>query len=60
MICRGRWAHDAFGNRTAQALQSGACAAQESSVQPTASYNTNHQVTWTTVNSAGRRPGQKL
>ena len=49
------WAYDAFGNRTAQAMQSGACPAQESSVTPTASYNGNNQVTLTTVNSGGWR-----
>jgi RHS repeat-associated protein len=46
------WAYDAFGNRTAQTLQSGACAASESNVTPTASYSPNNEVTWTTVNSA--------
>jgi RHS repeat-associated protein len=46
------FAYDSFGNRTAQGLQSAACPARESSVTPTASYNANNQVTWTTVNSA--------
>ena len=46
------WAYDAFGNRTAQSQQTSACPAQESSLTPTASYNTNNQVTWTTVNAA--------
>jgi RHS repeat-associated protein len=46
------WAYDAFGNRTAQQMQSSACPSSESSVQATASYNANNQVTWTTVNAA--------
>jgi RHS repeat-associated protein len=46
------WSYDAFGNRTAQGTQTTPCASPESSVQPTASYNANNQVTWTTVNSA--------
>ncbi len=45
-------AYDAFGNRTAQSQQTAACPSPGSSVTPTASYNANNQVTWTTVNSA--------
>ena len=46
------FAHDPYGNRTAESQQSTACPAQETSVTPTASFNANNQVTWTTVNSA--------
>jgi RHS repeat-associated protein len=46
------WAYDAFGNRIAQQIQTSPCPSSESSLQPTASYNANNQVTWTTVNSA--------
>lgn len=46
------YAYDPYGNRTAESLQSAACPAQESSVTPTAAYNANNWVTWTTVNSA--------
>lgn len=37
------WAYDAFGNRTAQVLQSASCPA---SLSPTVSYNGNNQITW--------------
>jgi hypothetical protein len=42
------WAYDSFGNRTAQSTQTAACPSpsQESSLQPTASYNANNWVTW--------------
>lgn len=43
------WAYDGFGNRTAEAIQSSACS---SPVSATARYNTNNQVTWTSVNGA--------
>ncbi len=46
------FAYDAFGNRTAQSLQTAACPAQESSVTPTATYNANNQVTSSSVNLA--------
>jgi RHS repeat-associated protein len=39
------WSYDAFGNRTAQAAQSGACPAGGPAF-PTAAYNTNNQVTF--------------
>jgi len=44
------WAYDDFGNRTAQDAQSGAC---PSAPTATASYNSNNQLTWTSVNAAG-------
>jgi RHS repeat-associated protein len=39
------WSYDAFGNRTAQAAQSGTCPAGGPAF-PTAAYNTNNQVTF--------------
>jgi RHS repeat-associated protein len=39
------WAYDSFGNRTAEILQTGACPLSESSVTPTATYNSANQVT---------------
>ncbi|MHB1938943.1 MAG: RHS repeat-associated core domain-containing protein [Acidobacteriaceae bacterium] len=45
----GCWAYDVYGNRTAESYQTSACA---SPVTPTASYNAQNQVTWTSVNSA--------
>jgi RHS repeat-associated protein len=38
------WAYDSFGNRTAQLMQTSACPSQESGVTPTASYNSNNQL----------------
>jgi RHS repeat-associated protein len=46
------WGYDAFGNRTAQSLQSGACPTLPSQPSPTASYNANNQISWTTFNAA--------
>ncbi|HUN85120.1 MAG TPA: Ig-like domain repeat protein [Terracidiphilus sp.] len=47
------WSYDAFGNRTAQDFQAApGCPTPPSLPPATASYNTNNQVTWTTVNSA--------
>jgi RHS repeat-associated protein len=46
------WGYDPFGNRTAQTQQSGACPTLPSMPTPTASFNGNNQVTWTTFNSA--------
>jgi RHS repeat-associated protein len=43
------WSYDAFGNRTAQSIQSSACS---SGVTATARYNGSNQVTWTQVNVA--------
>jgi RHS repeat-associated protein len=40
------WSYDAFGNRTAQNLQSASCPAQESGVAATASFSTSNRVTW--------------
>jgi RHS repeat-associated protein len=40
------WAYDPFGNRTAQIEQGAACPTPETSVPPTAAYNTKNQVTW--------------
>jgi RHS repeat-associated protein len=48
----GCWSYDAFGNRTAESLQNGACPASTQSLTPTANYNGDNQVTFTTVNSA--------
>ena len=42
----GCWSYDAFGNRTAQAAQTTACPSVPSPPFPTASYNSNKQVTW--------------
>ena len=39
------WAYDPFGNRLAEILQAGACPSSESSVTPTAAYNSANQVT---------------
>jgi RHS repeat-associated protein len=44
------WSYDAFGNRTAQSIQSSACS---TGVTATARYNSDNQVTWTQVNAAG-------
>lgn len=46
------WGYDQFGNRTAQDLQTTACPSLGTSPTPTASFNSNNQVTWTTVNTA--------
>ncbi len=46
------WSYDSFGNRTAQTSQSSACPTLPSVPTATASYNTNNQVAWTTVNGA--------
>ncbi len=46
------WSYDPFGNRTAQSLQTAACPTPETSVTATATYNSNNQVNWTTVNAA--------
>jgi RHS repeat-associated protein len=40
------WSYDAFGNRTAQVVQSAACPTPESSVPQTAKYTANNQVSW--------------
>jgi len=42
------WAYDSYGNRTAQSTQTAACPSpsQESTLQPTASYNTSNRITW--------------
>jgi RHS repeat-associated protein len=39
------WAYDSFGNRTAESLQTTACPTSETSVTPTAAYNSYNQVT---------------
>jgi RHS repeat-associated protein len=44
----GCWTYDPFGNRTAEVFQTSPC----SSTPATATYNSNNQVTWTSVNSA--------
>jgi RHS repeat-associated protein len=44
--------YDGFGNRTASSTLSSACPTLETSVTPTATYNTNNYVAGTTVNSA--------
>jgi RHS repeat-associated protein len=46
------WSYDSFGNRTAQDSQTAACPTLPSVPTATASYNTNNQVTWTSVNGA--------
>ena len=46
---KGCWAYDPFANRTAETYQTSAC---PSNPTPTASYNTQNQVTWTSVNAA--------
>jgi len=45
----GCYGYDAFGNRTLAGLTAADCTGTNS---PTASYNANNQVTWTSVNSA--------
>jgi RHS repeat-associated protein len=43
------WSYDSFGNRTAQVVQSATC----SDPAPTASYNSNNQVTWVQGSALG-------
>jgi RHS repeat-associated protein len=47
----GCWAYDSFGNRTAEAFGSSSCPSLETSVTPTASYNSNNQLSGTAGNS---------